>query len=121
MAAAYCAASMKGLEQAAYDKGSWKTGWLLTGLPDPRPGRRPAQGLAHPAEFAASVSRVREIASLETAMHAAAGAEWKSQPTWNNKEWWKKDDKGGKGGKDKKGKDKDGKGKNQDGGAAEDH
>ena len=102
---------LKAVEQSVNSGGRWEIGWLFTGLPDPRPTRKPSQGLAHPAEYAVAISRVRENQTLESAIASTEKAEswWAWQPKTGSK-----GDKT-KGGKDKgKGKDKDkGKGAGQ--------
>ena len=59
----------KATEQATKDK-DWTLAWQWTGLEDPRP-RRFTRGLAHPAEFAASVAYLREMQTLQTHLDAA--------------------------------------------------
>ena len=53
----------KALEQASRDR-DWSLAWPLTDLPDPRPKTRYQRGLAHPAEYAASISYLREKQAL---------------------------------------------------------
>ena len=113
---------VKAIEQVNLSKGRWEAAWLFTGLPDPRPKRRLDAGLAHPAEFAASVSYLREINTLDDAA-------WKHVQQ-QNQNWWRNQQQqqpgGGKGDKNKGqpggGKGDKNKGKNQgaqaEGGAA---
>ena len=66
---------LKATVQTVFAGGDWTVGWQLTGLPDPRPKKRPGRGLIAPQEFASSVAYVKEMRSLEE-------ASWKaSQPT----------------------------------------
>eukprot|EP00971_Amphidinium_carterae_P330700 6463869-Amphidinium_carterae.1 len=59
---------MKALEQSTQQNGSWKSAWLLTGLPDPRPppgGYQ--QGLSHSAELGLTAAYLKELKLLEEA------------------------------------------------------
>ena len=61
---AFTGQAFKACEQAIKDK-DWTLGWRWTGLPDPRPNRRFAQGLTHPSEHAAGLAYLRELQTLE--------------------------------------------------------
>eukprot|EP00971_Amphidinium_carterae_P193762 3844705-Amphidinium_carterae.1 len=59
---------MKALEQSVQQDGSWKSAWLLSGLPDPRPppgGYQ--QGLSHSAELGLTAAYLKELKLLEEA------------------------------------------------------
>ena len=106
--------------EARHRDGDWLVAWTMTGLPDPQPRAGFARGLAHPAEYAAGIAKMRELqmvsqyrTSLTT---AAAAANPRGQLNPVKKEPYDRD-KAGKGGKsDKGGK---GKGKDKDKGAAD--
>eukprot|EP00971_Amphidinium_carterae_P319228 6345207-Amphidinium_carterae.1 len=75
---------MKSLEQSVQQNGAWKSAWLLTGLPDPRPGGY-QQGLSHAAELGLTAAYLKELKLLEDASKkegesAPPGAEPKRKP-----------------------------------------
>eukprot|EP00971_Amphidinium_carterae_P214965 4266026-Amphidinium_carterae.1 len=56
---------LKSIEQTVCAGGSWRMSWTLTGLPDPRPGGGVHQGLATPAEIAASMQWVKDTRAVD--------------------------------------------------------
>jgi len=65
VSAAYVAASMSALHQVALDKGSWKVGWLLSGLPENLYRRRQVAGTTRQMEQMAGYLQAQEtIAKL---------------------------------------------------------
>ena len=63
---------LKAVETSVACGGNWEMAWLYTDLPEPRPRGRPGRGLAHPTEFAAGVSYLREMRALEDALRGTA-------------------------------------------------
>ena len=47
--------------EARHRDGDWLVAWTMTGLPDPQPRPGFARGLAHPAEYAAGIAKMREM------------------------------------------------------------
>ena len=65
--------------------------WLYTNLPDPRPSGKFTRGLAHPAEFAANVSYLRELQTLESYHNAQLASDWKGKGKGKGRGqqmWW---------------------------------
>ncbi len=59
--------SMKAVETSVASGGRWDLAWIYTGVKDPRP-RFLEKGLAHPREFAASASYLKEMRSVHDAL-----------------------------------------------------
>ena len=55
---------VKAVLQAARDR-DWVLAWLWTGQPDPKPHNRFGRGLVHPSEYAAGLSHLKEIHTLQ--------------------------------------------------------
>ena len=101
----------KATEQSANDQ-DWLVGWEWTGLPHPRPQGRYSRGLSHAAEFAASISSLRETQVLmqyQANLRGQAGNadranQQQQQGGWSPQKWIavpkKKGDKGKGKGKD---------------------
>eukprot|EP00971_Amphidinium_carterae_P301282 5985953-Amphidinium_carterae.2 len=64
---------LKCIEQTVCAGGSWKMSWTLTGLPDPRPGGGVHQGLATPAELAASMQWVKDTRAVDEILKKELG------------------------------------------------
>eukprot|EP00971_Amphidinium_carterae_P220048 4368088-Amphidinium_carterae.2 len=82
---------LKATELSIQCGGSWKLAWVLTGLPEVRShsANMLGRGLAMPAEYAATVSYMKDMATLETAIqksddtpggHGVPGASSSSSP-----------------------------------------
>ena len=57
--------AFKATEQAVRDNGDWTLAWTWVDAPNPRPTKF-ERGLAHPAEFSAGISYLRELQTLDT-------------------------------------------------------
>ena len=102
----------KALEQRSHrDRYDWTLAWLWTNLPDPRPPRRFARGLAHPSEHSAGVAYIREMQTLQSHHEKVLDDEWhrgrKSEGKWKGKDQVKGDDHGLKGAPDNKAKEQE--------------
>jgi uncharacterized membrane protein YgcG len=101
----------KALEQGHRDRSDWTLAWLWTNLPDPKPPRRFACGLAHPSEHSAGVAYIREMQTLQNHHEKALDDErYKSRKgdgKWSGKDKGKGDDHGQKGGADNKAKEQE--------------
>jgi hypothetical protein len=100
----------KALEQGHRDHSDWTLAWLWTNLPDPKPPRRFARGLAHPSEHSAGVAYIREMQTLQGHHEKALGDDWYKGGK-GKKGKHGKDEYGQKGEYDSLGKDGDGGGK----------
>ena len=58
--------AFKSIEQAARDGSDWTLAWTWVDLPDPRPRSRYTRGLAHPAQYAAGLSYLKEVNTLQS-------------------------------------------------------
>ena len=59
---------LKAVEQSCLMKGDWRLAWMRTGLPEFHQDSVYRHGLSHPAEFAASISYLKEARILEDAV-----------------------------------------------------